>query len=616
MSGRQTPRDMSSNVKINWRWGMIAGVAVAVLALYPQLHFWIVNGEWESGAYAHVEGVGDEVAYSAYVNGLIYGRPRLSDPYTGHDAQPDQPQPESLFSIQFVPAYMIALPCRALGLTASSAFVWLMPLAAFAAALAIFWLIASVTGDSRLAATGVIVILCLGTLISGHGHVVSLFGFKPLYNYLPFLRRYQPSATFALFFLLCALVWRALACAGKGARVVSASAAGMSLALLIFSYFYLWTAAAAWLLCLALSWFVFRPDGWRRDIKLLCVVGSLALIAFVPYALMLSRRAQTMDGVQALSVSHAPDLFRLPDLLAAAILCAVACMSRRGSISLRDKRLLFCASFALMPFAVFNQQVLTGRSLQPIHYEMFIANYSALLALVMLAAIIWRGRAAGVERIFSKRALAWVAIAAFEWGAYEAHVAATGSLEFNRQLTNAQPVAQRLIRAAQVDARGAHRSTVLSTDLFVADCLPETAPQSVLWAPHMLVFSGATNTEAKERLFQHLYYMGVRPEEMERFLRDGNYYGVAVGLFGFDRVIDGLSENRAPITREEIDAEAKLYAEYVASFNGTRAARPALSYVITPAGAEPDLTNLDRWYERDRGERTGNFMLYRVRLRE
>lgn len=606
---------MNGSVKINWRWGVIAAVAVMVLALYPQLHFWIATGSWESGAYAHIEGVGDEVAYSAYVNALIDGRSRRSDPYTGHDDLPNQPQPESLFSIQFVPAYMIALPARSLGLTASDAFIALMLTTAAAASLAIFWLIASVTGDSRLAAVGAIIVLCLGTIISGHGHVVSLFGFKPLYNYLPFLRRYQPSATFPLFFLLCALVWRAWTCAGKGASLLSAVAAGATFALLIFSYFYLWTAAAAWLACVALLWVALRPDGWQRDITRLCVAGALAAMAFVPYALLLSRRAQTMDAVQALAVSHAPDLFRLPELVSAAVLLTLAYMSRRCSLSLRDKRLLFCASFALMPFAVFNQQVLTGRTLQPIHYEMFIANYSTLVAVVMATAIIWKGRER-VERIFSKRALAWVAIAAFEWGAYEAHVAATGSVEFNRQLTDAQPVATRLVQMAQGDMLDAHRSTVLSTNLFVADCLPESAPQAVLWAPHMLVFSGASTTESKERLFQHLYYTGVKADEIERFLGDGSYYGVAVGLFGFDRVIDGLSENRVPITREEIADEAKLYAEYVASFNRERASQPALSYVVTPVDAEPDLKNLDRWYERDAGERAGKFMLYRVRLRD
>jgi hypothetical protein len=591
---------MNEKIKIEWRWGMIAAVAVVVLALYPQLQFWLTSREnWESGAYAHLEGVGDEVAYSAYVNALIEGRPRRNDPYTGYDDQPGQPQPESLFSIQFVPAYMIALPARVLGLRASTAFIALMLFAALASSLTVFWLIASVTGDSRLAAVGTIVVLCLGTLVGGHGHVVSLFGFKPLYNYLMFLRRYQPSATFPFFFALCVLVWRALTCARQGTALIWTVAAGMSFGLLVFSYFYLWTAAAAWLACVAVVWIAARPGGWRRDIKLLGLIASLMMIALVPYAILLSRRAATMDAAQALTSSHAPDLFRLPELLSAVILLTLGYWLRRGAFQLRDKAVLFAATFALMPFVVFNQQVLTGRSLQPIHYEMFIANYCALVALVLATAVILKGRARA-QRIFPKRALAWVAIAAFEWGAYEAHVAAMGSREFNRQLANAQPVAARLAQLSRYDARAAPRSTVLSTDLFVADCLPESAPQSVLWAPHMLVFSGATTQESKERLFQHLYYTGVSAQQVERFFDDGNYYGVAVGLFGFDRVIDGLSENREPVTRRELEHEAQLYA----------------AYVSTPAEAEPDLANLDRWYERDAGERFGGYKLYRVRLRD
>jgi hypothetical protein len=34
------------------------------------------------------------------------------------------------------------------------------------------------------------------------------------------------------------------------------------------------------------------------------------------------------------------------------------------------------------------------------------------------------------------------------------------------------------------------------------------------------------------------------------------------------------------------------------------------------ADEERNLSNLDRWYERDRGERIGNYTLYRVSLRD
>ena len=63
--------------------------------------------------------------------------------------------------------------------------------------------------------------------------------------------------------------------------------------------------------------------------------------------------------------------------------------------------------------------------------------------------------------------------------------------------------------------------------------------------------------------------------------------------------------------REEI----RRYQEFSSTFSRERAARPLISYVVAPVQAEPDYTNLDRWYERDAGERVGIYVIYRVRLR-
>ena len=144
-----------------------ATVAMTLLALYPQINLWLGRGTSWHGSYVLVQG--DEDAYSAYINALISGRPRRSDPHTGRDDAPGKPQPESLFSIQFLPAYAIALPARAFHVSASTAFIVLIALAAIASSLAIFWLIFSVTDDDRLAAAGVIIVLCLGTLVATQG---------------------------------------------------------------------------------------------------------------------------------------------------------------------------------------------------------------------------------------------------------------------------------------------------------------------------------------------------------------------------------------------------------------------------------------------------------------
>ncbi len=113
---------------IRWRLGLCAGLALAVLALVPQFHLWAVRGATWQGSYVSFDF--DEVAYASYLNALIAGRPRRNDPYTGRADAPGAPQPESLFSIQCLPAYALALPARALGLSAADAFIIVRPLAA------------------------------------------------------------------------------------------------------------------------------------------------------------------------------------------------------------------------------------------------------------------------------------------------------------------------------------------------------------------------------------------------------------------------------------------------------------------------------------------------------
>src|SRR6185369_14202460 len=149
---------MNHPESVKCRWAIWASIAVTLLSLYPQFLMWSTRGREWNGSYAQLHG--DEWFYSAYIQALIDGRPRRNDPYTGRDDIPGSPQPESLFSIQFVPAYLIATPARIFGLSSSTAFIVLGILAPLLASLALFWLIQNLTPDHRLAAAGSIVVLC------------------------------------------------------------------------------------------------------------------------------------------------------------------------------------------------------------------------------------------------------------------------------------------------------------------------------------------------------------------------------------------------------------------------------------------------------------------------
>ncbi|MCA1555920.1 MAG: hypothetical protein LC747_04440, partial [Acidobacteria bacterium] len=348
-----------------------------MLSLIPQAHLcYKRGGEWQ-GSFAHF--YSDEPAYAAYANALIDHRPRRNDPYTGHDDTTAEGAtlPESLFSIQFVPAYLIALPARAFGLTTSTMFILLMPLVAGTSALAIFWLVAMLTRDERIAAASVPFTLCLGIIVSGQGLILNLLGMGTAYVFLPFLRRYVPGVSFAFFFFFCGLVWHALLGEARRTRLLFASGAGVMFAAMVYSYFYHWTTAAALLLCLALLWFIARPAGWRRSIESFTLMSACAVISLVPYFILLARRAPTMDTVQALTYSRAPDLWRGVILLDALVLVALAFGVWRRWLKFRDPAVLFNAALALCVLVVFNQQIITGRSLQPMHYEQYIGNYVA-----------------------------------------------------------------------------------------------------------------------------------------------------------------------------------------------------------------------------------------------
>ena len=599
----------------DWKFAVWGALAVTLLSLYPQLLMWSVRGREWNGTYAEFHG--DEWVYSAYVQALIDGRPRRNDPYTGRDDHEDQPQPESLFSIQFLPAYSIAIPARLLGISASTAFIALGFLVPFFGCLAICWLLLNLIQDHRLAAAGSVMVLCFGGLAAGVGllHVLSS-SFQ--YSFLPFLRRYDPALPFPLFFVFCTLVWKSLS-TDRRASLAWAVGAGLTLDALIFSYFYLWTSALAWLVCLAILWFVARPANWRRNAASFGTIILLAFAALVPYAILLARRSPTLDSGQKLTASHAPDLFRFPELIGFVVIAVMVWGARRGRINWRTPQSLFAASFALMPFVVFNQQVITGYSLQPFHYELFIANYLTMVGAIVASVILWRGAEVG-KRPIRYRVAGRLVFIAIWWAAIEVLAPTKVMIRDNQLNDRAAAVCQRLRQVSTSDgvfektSSGPNpRPLVLSKDNRLSLVLPTFATTAVLWAPNF-DFLNLEPGESRERFYQYLYFTGTDSKQLMKEL--GQPMSVlAAAAFGHERVIPDLSVKPKPITSEEITLQVAQYQAYVDSFTREQANKHVLSYLIIPVDGGVDLSNVDRWYQRDQGERVGNYKLYRVQLR-
>ncbi|HEX5707927.1 MAG TPA: hypothetical protein VFX96_11560 [Pyrinomonadaceae bacterium] len=595
------------------RYAALAVLATLLVALIPHLYFFIKRGAEWNGTFPLTHS--DEVVYASYLKARIDGRPRRADPYTGRDDSTATPQPESYFSIQFLPPSVLANVARAVGASSGQTFFALTFLAAAATALALFWMVSAVTGDARTAALTTIITLSIGS-----AHLVAnyLLTGESSYNYLAFLRRYVPSAPFPFLFLFCGAVWRALRAATARDILSWAALAGACFASLVYSYFYLWTAALAWLACLAMLGLVFDREGRGRWLKTTGVVAALCAVSLIPYFALLNNRVASTDVAMSLVSTRRPDLFRLTELLGLIALAGVvfAAVARREEN--HRGALIFTAALGLTPFVVFNQQVLTGRSLQPFHYGTSSVNYVVVAAVCLSAALVIKTLSDDSQRR-AARVFALVAAAALLAGCYEGLLSGRRHLAGNALRDSALPAFRALAREARVSRRLDTEALVLCTDVTVADALTTVAPQPVLWSPHMINFPGAGIEEDRERLLLYLYLSGVpfddvEAERFEELDRARKYFLSA--LIGRGRHNPSLRVDWTPITTEEVRGALARWAEFVATLDREQVARLPLAYVLVSKRQRADLANLERWYERDAGEQFGDFTLYRVRLRD
>jgi hypothetical protein len=438
-------------------------------------------------------------------------------------------------------------------------------------------------------------------------------------NYLPFLRRYLPAASFPLLFLYCGLTWRMLAVARKRVAAMYALGAGALFGVLVFSYVYHWSFALVWTVCLAGIWLLVRPQERWPAISRLAILATCIVAVLAPYLLLASRLGAATGEVLFMAASHAPDLFRLTEILALAILAITGLLISRGRVQAREPAVIFTLACALTPFLLFNQQILTGRSLQPFHYEVFIGSYTTVLAAFVTAILCYRSLVI-TRTALARTLLVALAVGAILSGSAEATLMSRHQRKGNLFADEARPALLRLAALARETAGGRldTKSVVYAPNFVVTGAVPTTAPQPVLWAQYLFVFPDVSLKEDKERLAQFLYYKGVsfadiNPSHFDSLNGEKAYY--LSSLISRGRFNPRLSVHWKPITPEEIIAARDYYANFVATFDRARAANPQISFLLVASDEQVDLANFDRWYERDQGERVGKYLLFRVRLR-
>jgi hypothetical protein len=369
------------------------------------------------------------------------------------------------------------------------------------------------------------------------------------------------------------------------------------------------------LACLILALALNRSRNTRRLVAVAGVVFSIALCGLIPYVLLLLKRSPTMDVAQLLLKSHVPDFNHRSEYIAAAVIVGLVVATRLRAIDWSHFLSPTILAFALLPFALFNQQVLTGYSLQPFHYELYVAPYSVAIAAVLLATML-RGHLLFRPMLYRKRALvlACIAVVVVCRAAATTLIVSNGHMAAQAAAADKFAVLKKIQqnKLEQENKARTSRPVVFFTDLEQADMAPALAPYFVLWAPHMFVFPGVTEVENRERLYRYLYFQGVTRQQFAAMASINSY--VSLALFGYERASRQDYSDKG-IRAEDVAREQENYSRFVASFDLRHASALRIDYVVTQSQSGPDLSNFDRWYERYDAYSVGDFTVWRVKPR-
>jgi hypothetical protein len=594
---------------------------VVGFALIPQLDLWSTRGGDYNGVFAVIDY--DEPFYAAYIQSQIDNKPLRNSPFSGAIDTVETPQNDSYLSIQFLATTPAAAFARTLGLSISTTMILVLVLCVLVSTFVIFNLFLLITKDPFESFVGTIGVLFLGAVAGGQGGLVSYF-FEGNVQYsspLLFLRRMSPAASFPVLFFFFAVVWKLLSEERRSRKMFFTLLASCSFAFLVYSYFYHWTTAAAWIVVFIILLGIFRSDILRANKLALFILGFASLAALIPYALQILNRANHVDSALFLEFTRETDLFRIPELLSYATLVILIAGRIKGLVDFRDLKILFVISLALISLVVFNQQIVTGRSLQAFHYELFCANYAAVFSLLMARLVILKQV---VAETAWRRTLVHSAIAILLFACFDTVLGLPKTRPINVTRDQLLPIAEKVreLNAHSDRNEVGLDAVLLSFDFTVSSYInsndfPALASQPILWSPHLPMFPEIGSRENRKRLFTSLYYQGFdKARLLAEFTENPDSY-LAFAVFGGERVSKLYTGKVKEISADEIGQVVEEFERFRENFDFEMASDPRLSFVLVNKETEKlDLSFVDRWYERDAGEQFEKFTLYRVRLRD
>lgn len=598
---------------------ILTGLIIAGFAIYPQIELLMGCENKCNNIYAISDF--DEPFYAAYLQSLIDGKPRRNSPFSGTVDSSETPQKESYLSIQFLATYPLVFLAQTFNLSISQLMILCSLIVSFLSGLIIYWLFYLFTKDDISSLVATLFILFLGNLVGGQGATSTLFSSDGVhyFNSLIFLRRYVPAISFPALFLFIIFVWKLFTTDSNSTKHKSAILAFCSFTFCVYTYFYIWTTAFAWFFSFVFLYSIFNYEKLKENSKLLLGLGLSFVGILIPYFILVFNRQQHIDSALFINFTREPDFWRLPETISYISTASIFIFAKFRMVELKDPKIIFLLSLNLVTVVVFNQQIITGRSLQPFHYQFFSVNYLVTFSVFFLIYTLLK-QLLTVDRL--RLVITLLVSLPICVGIFDTVVGSTSFTSLNLTRDNLIPLSDRIkeiVKTPEFKTQN-QNSVVLTFDFakpsyFYGSEIPALSSQPILWSLHLNLMTDISPQEDKNRLKQFLYYQNVDGNQLRNNLNQKNTL-ISLGFFGGERISDIYTGKVNQITSEEIDKVIDDYQSFTQNFSYQNAQKPLLSFVLANRKVENDFTNLDRWYQRNEGEEFGEFILYQVKLRQ
>jgi hypothetical protein len=353
---------------IRHKWAIGLALLTSIIVALPQVYFRIDHKN--DGVYQGIELLPDS-PWSARAREVQDGHPNFGAIY--YKDGKDNP-----YLFQPLGSMVVAYPGKLLGLDINNTLLLSRILLSALAFLLAYSFIFLFSKHKLLALAGSVLILLADSAQSLYG-IMQLLGGNSPDDFVRLSRPVNPVMIYILLFGFLTAFWQFYR---KGTWKWGVLAA-IFLGLNFYNYFYTWTYLYAFGAILGL--FMLIQKDWIEVKKILWVYLGALLVA-IPYMVNLYKATQHENYVWA-GIRNGVVHMREPLFVGFVVIASLIIFAWKFPKEDR-KAYIFTAAILLAPFVTQNQQLLTGKILQPLHYHWFFNKPMAVL-FVLITLVYW-----------------------------------------------------------------------------------------------------------------------------------------------------------------------------------------------------------------------------------